>query len=112
MLRQDVGLVELGFEQQTDAPLHVLACAGAGVYHLHASGDATGSYVSLQGDAWTALVGAGAGLRWRLTSAASLVVDARELLAFPRPVVQFVSDKVAASMRPGTLAAVSLAVDM
>jgi hypothetical protein len=112
MLRQDIGLIELGFEQPADAPVHLLASAGVGAYHLFASGNATAPYVSLQDDSWTALVAAGAGLRWRLTSAASLVVDARELLALPRPVVQFASERVAAAMHPGTLAALSLAVDL
>jgi hypothetical protein len=112
MLRQDFGLVEVAFEQQTDSPLHLFASAGGGVYHLFASGNANAPYVSLKDDAWTALFAGGAGIRWRLTSAASLVVDLRELLAAPRPVVQFASERAALIMRPGTLAALSLAVDL
>jgi hypothetical protein len=113
-LRQDLGLFELGFELPTDAPVHFLASAGIGVYHLYASGDAnTGAgFRSLRDDAWTALGALGTGLRWRLTSAASLVVDVRELLALPRPVVVFAGERVAATMHPGTLGGLSLAVDL
>jgi hypothetical protein len=52
------------------------------------------------------------GLRWRMSPAASLVIDARELLALPRPIVEFANERVAAAMHPGTLAAVSLSVDL
>jgi hypothetical protein len=111
-LRQDIGLVEVGFEQPTDAPIHVLASAGVGAYHLDATGNANLPYQSLHSESWSALAAVGVGARWRLTSAASLVIDARELLTFPRPVIQFATDRVAGVMHPGTLAAVSLAVDL
>jgi hypothetical protein len=120
-LRQDLGLVELGFELPTDAPVHFLASAGVGAYHLYGSGDANSSagFKSLNDDIWTALVALGGGIRWRLTSAASLVVDVREVLALPRPVVDFASpvpgapaERVAETMFPGTLVGLSLAADL
>jgi hypothetical protein len=120
-LRQDIGLVDLGLELPSQGPLHVFGSVSAGAYHLFASGNANPGYMSLQADTWTALAAVGIGVRWHLTAAASVVFDARELVAFPRPVVAFGyrtpagqtgSERVAETMAPGTLAGVSLAVDL
>jgi len=120
-LRQDFGLVDLGVEIPSQGPLHVLGSLSAGAYHLFASGSANPGYTSLQTDTWTVLAAAGVGVRWHLTAAASLVFDARELVALVRPVIAFgyrtptgqpASDRVAEAMGPGTLAGLSLAVDL
>ncbi len=111
-LRQDLGLLEIGFEYPANAAMHLLASAGMGAYHLYARGNANAGFTSLHDDTWTGLGAVGVGVRWRVASAASVVVDARELLALPRPVVEFASERVASAMRPGTLAAISLAVDL
>jgi hypothetical protein len=110
--RQDLGLLEFGWEYAATAALHVQICVGGGAYHVVATGDASAGFVSLRDDTWTGLGAGGMGLRWRMSPAASLVIDARELLAFPRPIVEFANERVAAAMRPGTLAAVSLSVDL
>jgi hypothetical protein len=110
--RQDLGLIEVAWEYAATATLHVQACLGAGAYHLLVTGDPNAGFVKLQDDKWTGLGALGAGLRWRMSPAASLVLDARALYALPRPVVEFVNDRVASAMNPGALAAVSLAVDL
>jgi hypothetical protein len=110
--RQDLGLLEVAWEYAATTAVHVQACLGGGVYHVVATGDANAGFVSLHDETWTGLGAAGVGLRWRMAPAASLVIDARELLALPRPVVEFATERVAAAMHPGTLAAVSLAVEL
>jgi hypothetical protein len=111
-VRQELALAEVAFESAPAGVKSAFLSLGAGAYHLYASGDATPPYTSGHDDAWSALLAAGAGVRVRITGAASVVVDAREVLALPRPVVVFASERVAAAMHPGTIGAVSLAVDL
>jgi hypothetical protein len=110
--RQDLGLAEIGFESTGDSPVHALVTLGAGAYHVYASGEATAPYFGQHGDTISALFSAGVGVRLRLTAAAAVVLDVRELLAAPRPVIVFGTTQVAEAMSPGTLAGVSLAVDL
>jgi len=111
-VRQELALGEVAFESAPAGIASVFVSLGAGAYHLYASGDASPPYASGHDDAWSALLAAGAGLRVHISGAASVVVDGREVLALPRPVVVFASERVAAAMRPGTLGALSLAVDL
>ncbi|MGD0528929.1 MAG: hypothetical protein ABSE49_27575 [Polyangiaceae bacterium] len=111
-VRQELALAEVAFEPAPTGVASVFVSLGAGAYHLYASGDATPPYTSGSDDAWAALLAAGAGLKVRLSGATSVVVDAREVLTLPRPVVVFASERVAAAMHPGTLGALSLAVDL
>jgi hypothetical protein len=111
-VRQELALAELALEPPASGPITALVALGAGAYHLDASGTATAPFASGHDEAWAALLGAGAGLRVRLAGAASLVLDAREVMAVPRPVVVFASERVAAAMRPGTLCSFALAVDL
>jgi hypothetical protein len=111
-VRQELALAEVAFESGPAGVASFFVSLGAGAYHLYATGDAAPPYTSGSDDAWSALLAAGAGLRVRVSGAASVVVDAREVLALPRPVVVFASERVAAAMHPGTLGALSLAVDL
>jgi hypothetical protein len=111
-VRQELALAEVAFEPPTEGAVSGFLALGAGAYHLYASGDATPPYTSSHDDAWAALFAAGAGVRVHLSGAASLVVDAREGITLPRPVVLFASQRVAEAMHPGTLGGVSLAVDL
>jgi len=111
-VRQELALGEVAFESAAAGITSAFVSLGAGAYHLYASGDATPPYTSGHDDAWSALLAVGAGLRVRITGAASVVVDAREVLALPRPVVVFASERVAAAMHPGTVGALSVAVDL
>jgi hypothetical protein len=58
------------------------------------------------------VLGAGAGAHLALAPSASIVLDVRELFALPRPVVAFAGQQVAVSMRPGTLMALLLSVNL
>jgi len=111
-IRQELALIEAGYEGRLAGPLRGFAMVGAGGYHLHASGNATAPFTSSQGDAWSALFGIGLGLGIDLAGPASLLLEARELLAAPRPVVAFGADHVATVMSPGTLLSLSLAVEL
>jgi len=111
-VRQELALVEATFDPLRADPVQPYLAAGAGVYHLDATGYASAPFTSGQGDAWAALVGAGLGARLRLARSASLALDARELVAMPRPVLSFAGQSVGVSMRPGTLASVSLVVEL
>jgi hypothetical protein len=111
-LRQELALVELAFEPPTAGPFSGFVAAGSGAYHVYASGDAVAPFTSGQDDAWAALLDAGAGVRLRLAAATSIVLDAREVFALPRPVVVFASRQVGAAMHPGTLGGISLAVEL
>jgi hypothetical protein len=111
-VRQELALGEVAFEPAPSGIASVFVSLGVGAYHLYASGEASPPYTSANDDAWSALLAAGAGLRMRLSGATSVVLDAREVLALPRPIIVFASERVAAAMHPGTLGAVSLAVDL
>jgi hypothetical protein len=111
-LRQELALVEAAFEASLGGPVRAFVAAGAGAYHLHASGNATPPFTSTSADAWSALFGAGVGVSAGLAGPASLVLDVHELLAAPKPVVAFAADHVATVMSPGTLLSLSLAVEL
>jgi hypothetical protein len=111
-IRQELALVEAAYEGRLAGPLRAFAMAGAGAYHLYASGNAAAPFTSTQGDAWSALFGLGLGLGLGLAGPASLILEVRELLAAPRPVVAFAADRVATVMSPGTLLSLSLAVEL
>jgi len=111
-VRQELALIEVAYEPEVRGVVGGLVALGAGAYHLYASGDATAPFTSGQEGAWAALLSGGAGVRLHVTRSASLVLDVRELLALPRPVVLFAGERVAAAMRPGTLGAISLAVEL
>lgn len=110
--RQEFAVLEGAWEPFRAVPVRPYAVAGGGVYHLTTTGVANAPYTSGTADTWSALVEAGVGLRTPLSSAASLTLEARELLALPRPVVAFAASDVAAAMHPGTLVALSLAVSL
>ncbi len=111
-LRQELALLEGAFEPALRGALRPYVAAGGGAYHLDATGYAAAPFTSGHDEAWAALLAAGAGARLRLAGSAWLVLDARELVALPRPVVTFAGHDVAVAMRPGTLAALSLAVEL
>lgn len=111
-VRQELALGEVAFEPSPGGVVSGFVALGAGVYHLYASGDAVPPYTSGSDDVWAALLSGGLGARLRLSRAAYVVVDARELVALPRPVIVFAGQRVAESMRPGTLAGLSLAVEL
>jgi hypothetical protein len=110
--RQELALLEAAVEPWSWGPIVPYAAAGGGVYHVATTGYANPPYASRSGDTWAALIGAGIGARLPLSSTASLVLDARELFALPRPVIAFAGQEVAVSMRPGTLAALLLSVSL
>jgi hypothetical protein len=111
-LRQELALAEVAFEPPTAGTVGGFATLGAGAYHLYASGDATAPFTSGQDEAWAVLLGAGGGLKLRLSPASSIVLDVREVIALPRPVVVFAATQVGTAMRPGTLGGISLALDL
>jgi hypothetical protein len=111
-VRQELALMETAVEPWSRGPILPYAAAGVGVYHLVTTGYANVPYTSRSGDSWFALFAAGIGARVSLSSTASLVLDARELFALPRPVIAFAGQEVAVSMRPGTLAALLLSVSL
>jgi hypothetical protein len=111
-VRQELALVEAAVEPWSWGPILPYAVAGGGVYHLATTGYASAPYTSRNGDSFSALLAAGIGARVPLSSAASLVLDARALFALPRPVIAFAGQDVAVSMRPGTLTALLLSVSL
>lgn len=111
-IRQELALIELAYELRVATPLRAFLAAGAGAYHLVATGNANASFTSGQGDAWAALFGVGLGVSLDLAGPASVVLDAHELLAAPQPIVAFATDHVATVMSPGTLVSLSLAVEL
>jgi hypothetical protein len=109
-VRQELAIVEAAFEPALVDWIRPYVAAGAGGYHLDATGYASAPYSSGAADAWSALLAAGIGARLRLTGSTWLAFDVRELVALPRPVIAFAGDTVAVAMRPGTLAGMTLAV--
>lgn len=111
-ITQELGLLEVAIEVLSSGPVTASLSFGAGGYHLDATGYAAPPFLGSHADAWAALGALGAGVRLHVAGATSLVLDARELLALPRPVVFFGTERVAEAMRPGTMAGASLAVDL
>jgi hypothetical protein len=109
-VRQELAFAEGAFEPALAGWIHPYLAVGAGAYHLDATGYANAPFANGRADAWSALLAAGVGVRLLLTASTALVVDAREMLALPRPVLAFAGEQVAVAMRPGTIAALSLAV--
>ncbi|HEY8089835.1 MAG TPA: hypothetical protein VIF09_18370 [Polyangiaceae bacterium] len=111
-IRQELALAEVALEPPTSGPLSALLALGAGAYHFEATGNAAVPFTSGQQGAWSALLAGGADARLRVSAAASIVLEVRELFTLPRPVVAFAGQRVATSMHPGTLGSLSLAVDL
>jgi hypothetical protein len=111
-VRQELALAEATFEPSTRGLLSASLSIGAGAYHVDVSGDAAPSYVNGHSDAWSALGSAGGGARARLSSDVSIALDFRALVALPRPVIVFGTERVAAAMQPGALGGFSLSVDL
>lgn len=109
-VRQELAILEAAFEPTLVDWIRPYVAAGGGVYHFDATGYANAPFTSGSADAWSALLAGGAGARLRLTGSTWLAFDARALVALPRPVVSFAGETVAAAMRPGALAGLSLAV--
>jgi hypothetical protein len=111
-IRQELVIAEVAVEPWPRGPLRPYVAAGGGFYHLAAMGYAAPPYTSGGDELWSALVAAGFGARIPLTAATSLVLDARELFALPRPVMAFAGQEVAVSMRPGTAVTMTLSVGL
>jgi len=111
-IRQELALAEASVELGTPGPVVPHFAAGGGIYHFASTGYPEPPYTSRSDDVWAALLAAGVGARLPLAASAALRFDVRELLALPRPVVAFAGHQVAASMRPGTLAALLLSVSL
>lgn len=111
-LRQELGLLELGWEPALDVPVRPRVGAGLGVYHFDARGRATPPYVGGGDDAFSALGSLGAGAVMRLGHALRLVLEGRGLFAFPRPVVRFASTDAGVAMRPGFAGSLILEVEV
>ena len=109
-----IALIDVSAELPTAGALRAFLSGGVGAYHLFATatGETARGFVGGDDDVWVALAAAGVGMRWRITHLVSIVIDVRELLTLPRPVVRFGSAPVAEAMHPGTLAGISAAMDL
>jgi hypothetical protein len=110
-VRQELAMIEGTYEVPLAPPLRAFVAADVGAFHMQTTGTASAPYTSTTAEAWSALFGAGLGLSLTIAGPASLVLDAHELFAAPRPVIAFASDRVATVMSPGTLVALSLSVE-
>jgi hypothetical protein len=111
-VRQELALLEGALQLPAAGPVRGFVSVGVGGYHMDATGYAAAPFSGGQVDAWAVLGSLGVGMRVRLAGTTSLLIDARELLALPRPVIVFGTERVAEAMHPGTLAGVSLAVEL
>jgi hypothetical protein len=111
-VRQEIGLLELFVEPIRERALRVFLAAGAGAYRIDESGTASAPYISTQAGSWSALVAAGAGASIRITRSIRIVPSARVLVAVPRQVVSFASDRVATAMSPGAAGSLDLTVEL
>jgi hypothetical protein len=111
-LRQEFVVAEAAVEPGPRGAIRPYLAAGAGAYHFAATGYAAAAYTSRSDDVWSTLLAAGFGVRLHLGAATSLVLDARELFALPRPTIVFAGREVAVSMRPGTMAALAISVSL
>jgi hypothetical protein len=87
--------LELRAQLGSTGPFTVHALAFVGTEHLSVHGKAMAPYLPERDATWTALVGLGLGGTLRLLGPLSLVMAARALLLFPRPVIYVGDDQVA-----------------
>ena len=111
-IRQEMGLFELSFHPKTTAPIQGYAALGAGAYHIDERGNAMAPFAGVHAEAWSVLLSAGGGIRLRFSRVSSIELESRILLAMPRPVVVFGSERVAAAMHPGALTTLGVTVDL
>jgi hypothetical protein len=111
-VQQELALVEGALHALSSGPLRGFVSLGVGAYHLDMTGYATPPFYGGHAEAWAALASLGAGMWLHLAGSASLLVDARELIALPRPAIVFGAERVAEAMHPGTLVCLSLAVEL
>jgi hypothetical protein len=113
--RQELGLLQLSLGRPIGRrTANVFAALGAGAYHIDADarGTARAPYAGARDDKLSALVSFGAGVLLHLSGAASIEIDAGALLAFPRPLIAFGTQRVASAMYPGALTALTLTVGL
>ena len=72
---------------------------GAGAYHLHAHGAASGSYVGTSADSWAAVFDGGAGVAVRVAERFAFVADVHAMVAAPRPLIA-IGDATTSAGRP------------
>jgi len=111
-IRQEMGLFELAFDPRTAGPVEAYAALGAGAYHIDERGNAAAPFAGAHDEAWSALLSAGGGIRFRLSRVLSLELGSHLLLTMPRPVVVFGSERRAAIMHPGALGTLGVAVEL
>ncbi|WP_394839023.1 hypothetical protein LVJ94_19225 [Pendulispora rubella] len=111
-VRQELALVELGYYPSFPRWIHPRAAIGLGVYHLAAEGDARAPYRDGNDGTWAFLTSASAGGAIPLSRTARIVLDARILVGFPRPVVRFASQEVSSALRPSVAFTSALEVDL
>jgi hypothetical protein len=113
-LRQELAVVELSLERPMGSRVNVLAALGVGAYHIDARGNARPPYTNAydHDSAWSVLASLGGGALFPISEAMSIEIDARALLAMPRPVIVFGSERVATAMVPGALAGLTLTIGL
>lgn len=107
-LRQELALVEASLILTREGWARPFLGVGAGAYHLHARGAARAPFLDGRDDAWAALASLGAGARLYLSPTITTSLTARALAPFPRPVLDFAGNHVAALGRPSWLFTLSL----
>jgi hypothetical protein len=83
-----------------------LAAIGVGAFRLGARGSARAPFEDRSGGALAFALAIGAGARIRVAEHVRLVLDAQAVGLFPKPVVRFAGEQVAATGRPLLLAGV------
>lgn len=99
-VRQEMAFLEAVWAVETGTAVVPVVSAGAGGYHLFASGAPEAPLVGATGEVWSiaALLGGGAGVR--VTERAALLLDVHALFAEPRAVVALGGERVGSAGRP------------
>jgi hypothetical protein len=111
-LRQELALAEASLDLTQSRLARPFLGVGGGAYHLRANGTGRTPFVDARDDAWAALGSIGAGARLHLAPNVGAALGVRALFPFPRPVLDFAGNHVAAAGRPSWLLTLSLDAEL
>jgi hypothetical protein len=111
-VRQELAALSLVYAVETGSFLVPVFSAGAGGYHLLATGSPDPPYTGRSDDAWAALVHAGAGAGARLSQRVMLLLDLHAILLLPRPVVTLAGAELGHAGRPSALLSFGVVVSL
>lgn len=108
-VRQELALLDLVFHPAlASRAVFPTLSLGIGGCHLHAKGALDPAFLAKSDDAWAVLLAGGVGIAWQLVDWVAMTLDARMLVALPKPTVRMRGEAITDVGRPSLSASVGL----